>query len=266
MDCHWSHEYTDLCASCSIYLVRRLLDFYYGRRISSAELRLEELQLEQRSTIEKLKAATQYSTTQSLIEKYGGTTTGVSLTPPKQENKKTPQAARPMPRQPPQQQQQRQQQQQPRAIGVPLLSPDQIRVQQQLLAQQMAGIPPQSGQVKPVQPQSQPQPQPQPQPPRAPQLRQPPTPARTLHMQAHTQPPSQQHLHPEEASTPQWYDRLLDVVLGEDETSAKNRFALICKNCRMVNGLAPPGARSLDEMDEWGCARCGAMKIGRAHV
>ena len=82
-------------------------------------------------------------------------------------------------------------------------------------------------------------------------------------MQAHTQPPSQQHLQPEEASTPQWYDRLLDVVLGEDETSAKNRFALICKNCRMVNGLAPPGARSLDEMDEWGCARCGAMNGGR---
>jgi hypothetical protein len=27
----------------------------------------------------------------------------------------------------------------------------------------------------------------------------------------------------------------------------------------MVNGLAPPGTRSLDEMEEWGCARCGTM-------
>jgi hypothetical protein len=78
-------------------------------------------------------------------------------------------------------------------------------------------------------------------------------------MQGQTQPPSQQHLQPEEATAPKWYDRILDVVLGEDEMSAKSRFALICKNCRMVNGLAPPGTRSLDEMEEWGCARCGTM-------
>lgn len=27
----------------------------------------------------------------------------------------------------------------------------------------------------------------------------------------------------------------------------------------MVNGLGPPGTRSLDEIAEWGCARCGTM-------
>jgi len=78
-------------------------------------------------------------------------------------------------------------------------------------------------------------------------------------MQGQTQPPSQQHLQPEEAAAPKWYDRILDVLLGEDEMSAKARLALICKNCRMVNGLAPPGTRSLEEMEQWGCARCGTM-------
>ncbi|KAF8250807.1 hypothetical protein K440DRAFT_659067 [Wilcoxina mikolae CBS 423.85] len=234
-----------------IYLVRKLLDFYYGRRIASTESKLEELQMEQRTTIEKLKAATKYSTTQSLIEKYGDTTTGVAVTP-KQENKKVlstgPVSKGPLP----QPHQPSQQQQIPPLP--PMLTPDQIRVQQQLLAQQKAGIPPQYGQGQPGNA--------QPRPPTGPQTHQ-PNPPQILHMQGQTQPPSQQHLQPEEATAPKWYDRILDVVLGEDEMSAKNRLALICKNCKMVNGLAPPGTRSLDDMDQWGCARCGTMNGGR---
>ena len=41
----------------------------------------------------------------------------------------------------------------------------------------------------------------------------------------------------------QWYDRLADVVLGEDEygspkgSPAATRFALICQNCFAHNGL-----------------------------
>src|SRR6202035_2817708 len=38
-----------------------------------------------------------------------------------------------------------------------------------------------------------------------------------------------------------WYDRILDVLLGEDETQPKNRLALICDSCGLVNGQAPPG-------------------------
>ena len=60
-------------------------------------------------------------------------------------------------------------------------------------------------------------------------------------------------------STRSWYDRLLDVLIGEDETSTKARYALICSNCRMVNGLAPPGTKSLSEVGRWGCGRCGKM-------
>jgi len=210
--------------------------------------------MEQRTTIEKLKAATKYSTTHSLIEKYGDTTTRVTVEP-KQENKKAPSTG-PVSKAPPPQPRQPSQQQQAPQLS-PLLTPDQIRVQQQLLAQQKAGIPPQYGQVQPSDV--------QPRPPTGSQPHQ-PNPPQTLHMQYQTQPPSQQHLQPEEATAPRWYDRILDVVLGEDEMSAKNRFALICKNCKMVNGLAPPGTRSLDDMDQWGCARCGTMNGGRKNL
>ena len=55
-----------------------------------------------------------------------------------------------------------------------------------------------------------------------------------------------------------WYDRIFDVLLGEDETAAKNRFALICEKCRLVNGQAPPGTKSLAEVGMWRCMSCGA--------
>ncbi len=59
-------------------------------------------------------------------------------------------------------------------------------------------------------------------------------------------------------STPHWYDRILDVLLGEDETAAKNRLVLLCSNCRLVNGQAPPGVRTLEELGRWRCSGCGA--------
>lgn len=55
-----------------------------------------------------------------------------------------------------------------------------------------------------------------------------------------------------------WYDRLLDVLLGEDETQPKNRLALICSTCRIVNGQAPPGVKTLEELGRWRCGNCGA--------
>lgn len=50
----------------------------------------------------------------------------------------------------------------------------------------------------------------------------------------------------------------MDVLLGEDETSPKNRLVLICQNCRLVNGQAPPGIKSLSELGRWRCGNCGA--------
>jgi hypothetical protein len=51
----------------------------------------------------------------------------------------------------------------------------------------------------------------------------------------------------------------MELLLGEDETAAKNRFVLICQRCRLVNGQAPPGTKSLDEIGTWKCMACGAM-------
>jgi hypothetical protein len=56
-----------------------------------------------------------------------------------------------------------------------------------------------------------------------------------------------------------WYDRVLDLLLGEDETSPKNRIILICQNCRLVNGQAPPGTKSLAELGKWKCFGCGQL-------
>lgn len=60
------------------------------------------------------------------------------------------------------------------------------------------------------------------------------------------------------AAPTKWYDRLLDVLIGDDESAARNRLALLCSSCGLVNGLAPPGARSLEEVGKWKCSGCGA--------
>ncbi len=62
-----------------------------------------------------------------------------------------------------------------------------------------------------------------------------------------------------QASAPHWYDRVLDLILGEDEMAPKNRIALICKQCRLVNGQAPPGTESLAQLGTWKCMSCGAI-------
>lgn len=205
---------------------------------------LEELQARQRETVEKLKAATKYSTTQSIIEKYGGgASTAVSVPKPESEKPQTPVRPNLRPRHPQQQQQSQPGPQQSQPGQQRSLTPQQQAVQAKLMQQQRAGIPPQfGGSPHPASLPSSPSPQSQALVP-APQM----------------QPPSQQHIQPEEVHAARWYDRLMDVLIGEDETSAKARYALICTNCRMVNGLAPPGTRSLDEMEPWGCARCGKM-------
>jgi len=56
-----------------------------------------------------------------------------------------------------------------------------------------------------------------------------------------------------------WYDRVLDLLLGEDETSPRNRIALICQKCRLVNGQAPPGTKSLTDLGKWRCFGCGNL-------
>lgn len=52
-----------------------------------------------------------------------------------------------------------------------------------------------------------------------------------------------------------WMDRILDVLIGEDETSPQNRYALICKNCGTHNGLAAFGEQPEDVI--YRCPVCG---------
>jgi hypothetical protein len=50
----------------------------------------------------------------------------------------------------------------------------------------------------------------------------------------------------------------LDVLLGEDELQPRNRMAMICGSCRLVNGQAPPGIKTIEELGRWRCGSCGA--------
>lgn len=54
---------------------------------------------------------------------------------------------------------------------------------------------------------------------------------------------------------PSWYDKILDIIVGEDEYSPKARYALICQNCRRHNGLAQPG--ELPQYVIYICPQCG---------
>ena len=51
----------------------------------------------------------------------------------------------------------------------------------------------------------------------------------------------------------------MDLLMGEDETLPGKRLALICKNCRLVNGQAPPGVQRLEDVGLWRCGGCGVM-------
>lgn len=54
-----------------------------------------------------------------------------------------------------------------------------------------------------------------------------------------------------------WYDSIIDLVVGADELSPNNRYALICINCSSHNGLAPPGRKP--EYVKYVCPRCGVL-------
>ncbi|KAK9369780.1 hypothetical protein V1509DRAFT_652129 [Lipomyces kononenkoae] len=60
---------------------------------------------------------------------------------------------------------------------------------------------------------------------------------------------------PQPPQPPKWYDRILDLLVGEDETDPRNRYALICFRCGMHNGLAPPG-QTADSV-KYICPVCG---------
>ncbi|KAI9657489.1 MAG: hypothetical protein M1829_006899 [Trizodia sp. TS-e1964] len=232
-------EYSGLSGSpIVIYLVRVVLDQYYDYRISNVAARLKELQKERETTIEKLKTATKYNSTQQLLEKYGA----APQAPPS--SSVTPNGKM----QGPQGNAPGSNQQQYRPPFVPPLTANIPRNNPSPASPQP---PPAPGRNLPPSPNSQ-------------ARHSPPPPLFSTHEpgppefapNAFTAPP--QYSSSRGAEETKWYDRILDLVLGEDETLPKNRIVLICQRCRLVNGQAPPGIRRLEELGVWKCASCGA--------
>lgn len=211
-----------------IFAVRTAMDAYFNYRIANAQNQLNSLVKQREATIQKLKTATKYDSTQQLLDKYGGTP---------QKRKPSPQPSK-----------------RKSGGGGP---------SNQSTPQGRTGfVPPPTANIpgrtppRPATPQS------------APRLGPPQPfpggvagPSEEFAPNAFTAPPPPglQPAATEYATAgPKWYDRILDVVLGEDESQAKNRVVLICKHCRLVNGQAPPGTRSLEEVGKWRCSACHA--------
>ncbi|MCJ1384149.1 hypothetical protein MMC17_007265 [Xylographa soralifera] len=227
-----------LIAVDSIYGIRLGLTTFYEYRITKLQTNVNALQKQRDTTIDKLKAATKYNTTQQLLEKYGGTPS---------KPKSNSQSAR-------------------------KTSPTQTR--SGALKEARTGfVPPATANIPGRNiPASLPS-TPQRSTPLAGQLG--PTPPFTA---AADTPPWRQQSSPIEQTAefapnafsvapqyaqvgggPKWYDRFMDVLLGEDETLPKNRIVLICKKCRLVNGQAPPGVKQLEDVGTWRCSGCGTM-------
>lgn len=217
---------------CSIYGIRYALTSYFDYRISNTEIYLKKLNKDRDATIERLKEATKYNSTQQLLEKYGASPKQKAQAPsPGRKQTQGPQKPAQAPGQ---------------RTGI--APPPTANIQRP--GQQQQPITPQrapSNVSRPQEPSSQ-----QP-PPDAPSAEFAPNAfgAAELTKQFSAAPATtftQTH----------WYDRILDALLGEDETQPKNRLALICSECRLVNGQAPPGARSLEDVGRWRCSSCHA--------
>lgn len=227
-----------------IYVTRTTLAAYYNYRIESLSSRLKEQQTERANTIKKLKEATKYNSTLELLEKYGGA-----------EGKAQPRGDS--------------------ADDDDTQEGDgrDRRSRHDAEGRSSAGStgrtnlpPPPTANIQRQQPSPAPGPG-HPGPDTAPHQPQGANPPNSIPVTeefapnafAQSPPPPQAYARYDSAAEPHWYDRVLDLLLGEDETAAKNRIVLVCEGCRLVNGQAPPGTRSLGEMGLWKCMGCGAM-------
>ncbi|KAL1965486.1 hypothetical protein VTN77DRAFT_5742 [Rasamsonia byssochlamydoides] len=214
-----------------IYAVREASSKYFEYRISKTQQQLDELNKQREETIEKLKIATKYNSTQQLLEKYGGETPKTTKNGGGSKRRETggkdgtPQVVE--------------------RTGIPPPPTANIR------------RPP--NEASPLTPaQSPPGSVPVPQPPSYFEQNQFPGPPVPPPIDEPGFAPNAFPAVPQYSESPRWYDRLLDVLLGEDETLPRNRLALICQDCRLVNGQAPPGVKTLEELGRWRCGSCGA--------
>lgn len=250
-----------------IYTVRAVASRVFEYRISRAQKYLDGLNQQRDETIEKLKVATKYNSTQQLLEKYGGESISGS---PRGSSKGSPGGSQGKNKNGGGNvgEEKKKQQQQPGRTGIPPPPTANIRrPEMSPFASSSAALASvaAAGRQSPRSDEAYLQGKPLPLPPQQhlPYLDEPgfaPNAFPSSHSQMQTQSQSQPQSQYAAMSggTPKWYDRLMDVLLGEDETLAKNRLVLICQRCRLVNGQAPPGVKSLSELGRWRCGSCGA--------
>jgi hypothetical protein len=227
-------EYSGLAASpVVIYAVRRLLDAYFNRRLASSQASLNHLNKQRDEAIAKLKEATKYNSTQQLLDKYASAPTNSPLVQKANPQDSTP-AGKPATNS-------------IKRTGIPPPPTANIPSRQ---------FPPSFNPATTPPPQQQ-QPALQPNPAPSQKQQQSPDPQAEFAPNAFSAPEPR---HPSSLSTtPRWYDRILDIVLGDDETLPNNRIVLLCRNCRLVNGQAPPGTRSLEHVGTWRCSNCHTL-------
>lgn len=216
-----------------IYFVRQALLTYYSYRTSRVQSQLDELEKQRTSTIEKLKTATKYDSTQELLKKYGGTPSpkGKANGTSKQSNTSTPKGGRTNVVPPPTAN--------IPGRNIPASLPSTPQRSTPEVKSPLSQIVPHSAAAK------------------APPWQRPDPPQdTTAEFAPNAFASAPQYSQPGEGA--RWYDRLVDALLGEDETLPKNRLALICNQCRLVNGQAPPGVKRLEDIGRWRCGGCGA--------
>jgi endoplasmic reticulum junction formation protein lunapark len=232
-----------------------LLNAWYTYRTTNSQDYLESLYKQRDETIEKLKTATKYDSTQKLLEKYGGWSPvsaqkgqgkaangkakgqGKSPTTSPKQQKETRVFINPPPtaninRGPAT----------PATPATPDTAASSAKVTEEFAPNAFDEVNPQPSPVAiaaPFKAQSQPQ---------------------------SPQPAYQESQVALRGSSGGWMDRLVSALMGEDETLPTNRLALLCASCRLVNGLAPPGVRTLEELGRWRCASCGAWNGVQAEV
>ena len=232
-----------LKGSGSIYLVRLGLATYYGYRTSSVQAHIDDLTRQRDGTIEKLKAATKFNSTQELLKKYGGSPTPKPKPTGTPDRKTTPKQGM---------------QKEARTSFVPPPTANipgrdrPLNDSSPLMSPTPAGQ--SSRQQVPMSPL------------RVPQSAEAPGSPVDVSAEfapnAYSAPP--QYAQMNEGS--RWYDKILDVLLGEDETRPGARIALICHQCRLVNGQAPPGVKHLEDLGKWRCCGCGALNGEESEV
>lgn len=203
----------------------------YDYRTSAIQAQVDDLQKQRDVTIKKLKTATKFDSTQELLKKYGGTPTPKPKPAGGSDNKADAQQSG------------RSTQRGQRTGFSPPPTANIPGTQKSLPAHGISQSPMHTKAQQPASPFEQ----------HSSPLQQSPT----AEFAPNAFPTLPQYAPVREGR--HWYDRLVDVLLGEDESLPSKRLALICNRCRLVNGQAPPGVKRLEDVGQWRCGSCGSI-------